>query len=90
MDIDQPDNSFHPEVFEPYMNLQQPRQSSQKEKLTQSSHNMQSQYYTNNQRYQPESMKNETPLPYYSQTHEITKNHLTSFIQKLNTAEDFK
>ena len=40
--------------------------------------------------YQPTQMQNETPLPYYLQQHEITKNQLSNFSQMLNAAESLQ
>ena len=40
--------------------------------------------------YQPTQMQNETPLPYYLQQHEITKNQLTNVSQIPNAAESLQ
>ena len=40
--------------------------------------------------YQPTPMKNEIPLPYYIQQHEITKNQLSNFSQMPNAAESLQ
>ena len=40
--------------------------------------------------YQPTQMQNETPLPYYLQQHEITKNQLSNFSQMPNAAESLQ
>ena len=40
--------------------------------------------------YQPTQMKNEIPLPYHLQQHEITKNQLSNVSQMPNAAEPLK
>ena len=55
------DDVFQPEIFEAYLNLQQPRQTqetfSQRENLVQPSNSMQSHHHTVIQYYQSKSMK---------------------------------
>ena len=48
------------------------------------------QIYVNTQSHQPESLRNEIPLPYYLQQLEITKNQITNFTQIPNTAESLQ
>ena len=40
--------------------------------------------------YQPTQMRKETPLPYYLQQHEITKNQLSNISQMPNAAESLR
>ena len=57
---------------------------------TQSSQSIQPQNPFTKHSYQPTQMQNETPLPYYLQQHEITKNQLTNFSQIPNAAESLQ
>ena len=52
--------------------------------------NFSSQNPANTDYYQPTQMKNEIPLPYYLQQHEITKNQLKNFSQMPNAAESLQ
>ena len=76
------------------MTSQRPRQTQQqyttRQNFVQRDHKGRSRYQMITQGYQPYSMRNEIPLPYYLQQHEVFKNQLTDCTQIPNTAESFQ
>ena len=75
-----------------FSNYQQPRQLqqhfSQRQNLEQPSNNVQSQNHTNSQSHQHKSMRNEIPLPWYSQQNEITKKNNLQILHKYQTQQN--
>ena len=67
LNIDQSDPIYQPDIFEPYTQSEQTRQSRQPFPLRQNSisynKNFQSQNPMNTQNYQPNQLQNENPLP---------------------------
>ena len=59
--IDQPDPTYQPDLFEPYTRKEQTRRTRQNP--TSYKKNFQSQNLVNTQKYQPSQMQNEIPLP---------------------------
>ena len=76
--IDQPDNIYQPEFFEPHMNSQQTRQHFPQRQVLDYIDLYQiilwnhKSFQINTKSYQPSRMQKEIPLPYYLQQHEIT------------------
>ena len=83
--------SYHvnqPDIFEPYTREQHMLQT--RPNYEPQNNNFSSQNPANTDYYQPTQMKNEIPLPYYLQQHEITKNQLKNFSQMPNAAESLQ
>ena len=89
------DNRSHPEISKIYPQNPTDMQNQQPMHIpnsinTQYFQPIQSQNPMKMHSYQPNQMQNETPLPYYLQQHEITKNQLTNFSNIPNAAESLQ
>ena len=86
--IDHPEPTYQPDLFEPNTRNEQTRQ--RRQNPTSYNKNVQSQNPVHTQNYQPTKMRNEITLTSNLQQHEITKTQLTYFSQIRNAAESLQ